>query len=388
MSAIRVLQILTRPNLGGPMGHLRALLRSTPWRDHGCVEVLLAVGSCPADEVELDCGDTVAAASNMVRIDALGPQVHPLRDRRAAAALRQLICRFKPHVVHTHTSKAGFLGRRAALATGVPVLAHTFHGHVLRDYFRPWSNVVIRAVERRYARRTHLLFAVSQSCRDELEALGVGTGRIHVLPPAVELGLFRSVARQSARRALGMGDDRPLVGFVGRMVPVKQPGLFAAMARQLPEVGAVMFGDGPMLAGLRHAHQDAIRFLGAVPDLQRFLAAIDVLVLTSRREGCPISALEARACGVAVVGLDRPGIRDALGGGEHGLLVPPESGAAGLAAAVRALLSDDRRRRHLVAAGLADLDQFDPSRVAMALTQRYVQALGATAPAKPQVAFR
>ncbi len=155
----------------------------------------------------------------------------------------------------------------------------------------------------------------------------------------------------------------------------EDPDLFAAMARQLPEVGAVMFGDGPLLAGLRRAHQDVIRFLGAVLDLQRYLAAIDVLVLTSRREGCPLAVLEARACGVAVVGLDRPGIRDALGGGEHGLLVPPESGAAGLAAAVRTLLSDDRRRRRLVTAGLRGLDQYDPSRVAMALTEHYATAL-------------
>ena len=166
-----------------------------------------------------------------------------------------------------------------------------------------------------------------------------------------------------------------MVGFVGRMVPVKQPDLFVAMARQLPGVAAVMFGDGPLLAGLRRAHQDVIRFLGAVLDLQRYLAAIDVLVLTSRREGCPLAALEARACGVAVVGLDRPGIRDALGGGEHGLLVPPESGAAGLADAVRTLLSDDQCRRRLVVAGRADLDRYDPSRVAMALTQRYATAL-------------
>ncbi len=373
MSPMRVLQILTRPNLGGPTRHLQALLRSPPWRDRGSVQVLLAVGCCPADEVELDCGAGI-------RIDTLGPRVHPLRDRRALAALRKLIQDFRPHVVHTHTSKAGILGRRAAHEAGVPVLAHTFHGHVLRDYFRPLSSAVIRAVERRQAQRTQLLFAVSPSCRDELEALGVGTGRIQVLPPAVELQPFKAADRRSARRAMGIDEDRPVVGFVGRMVPVKQPHLFAAMVRRLKGVIGVMFGDGPLLAGLRREHGQGIRFPGAVPDMQRYLPALDILVLTSRREGCPLAALEARACGVAVVGLDRPGIRDALGGGKHGLLVPPESGAAGLAGVVREVLGDDRHRARLVDSGRAGLERYDPARVASALTAHYGRLVRRTAP--------
>jgi glycosyltransferase involved in cell wall biosynthesis len=373
MSALRVLQILTRPNLGGPMRHLNALLRSAPWRDGTSARVLLAVGRCSADEAEL-----ADVPPDAVRIDALGPRVHPLRDRRAAAALRELMHRFRPDVVHTHTSKAGFLGRRAAVAAGVPVLAHTFHGHVLRDYYRAPTSAVIRAIERRQARRTQLLFAVSDSCRDELEELGVGAGRIRVLPPAVELRPFTTMGRAAARQALGISDDVPLVGFVGRMVPVKQPELFVAMARRLPRARAVMFGDGPLLTGLRRSHQDVVRFLGAVQDLERYLPGLDALVLTSRREGCPLAALEARACGVAVVGLDRPGIRDALDGGSCGQLVPPESGAAGLAVAVQTLLADSGRRQRCVTAGLAGLERYAPARVASALTEHYTAAFDAS----------
>lgn len=379
MSAIRVLEILTRPNLGGPMRHLKGLSRSAPWQDSSQVEALLAVGTCPPHEASFPWDDP-----RIVRIEALGPEVNPLRDRQAAAALQDLIRRFRPDVVHTHTSKAGFLGRRAAQAAGVPVLAHTFHGHVLRDYFWPWTSAVLRAVERRQARRTQLLFAVSSSCRDELQSLGVGGGRMHVVPPAVELRDFQSGDRSAARRALAVEEGRPLVGFVGRMVPVKQPDLFATMARRLEGVAAVMFGDGPLLPGLRRAHDNVIRFPGAVADLHRYLPALDVLVLTSRREGCPLAALEARACGVAVVGLDRPGIRDALGGGRHGRLVPPAAGVDGLVAAVQGLVADHRQRQDLVAAGLGGLERYSPARVARALLAHYSRALGRKA-ARTQV---
>ncbi|MEE9125871.1 MAG: glycosyltransferase [Planctomycetota bacterium] len=395
---MRILQILTRPNLGGPMRHLQALGRSAPWQpENGPVQVLMAVGRCPADEAELCCdelrevapADVDTQATGMVRIPALGPRLHPLRDRRAAAAIRQLIRRFRPHVVHTHTSKAGLLGRRAATAAQVPVVAHTFHGHVLRDYYGATFNALMRTMERRLARQTNLVFAVSGSCRDELEELGVGVGRIRVLPPAVDLAPFSAranpAARHAAQRALGVQDARPLVGFVGRMVPVKQPELFVAMARQLPGVQAVMFGDGPGLAGLRGSHGDVIRFLGAVPDLQRYLPALDLLVLTSRREGFPLAALEARACGVALVGLDRPGIRDALAGGDCGLLVPPESSPVDLATAVQSLLEDARRRHHYVAQGLSNLWAYHPDRVATALTQHYAAVL-ADSPASAAVA--
>jgi glycosyltransferase involved in cell wall biosynthesis len=181
--------------------------------------------------------------------------------------------------------------------------------------------------------------------------------------------------RAAARQALGIGETQPLVGFVGRMVPVKQPQLFCEMARRLlPGLRAVMFGDGPMLPGLRRCHGDVVRFLGAVPDLQRYLPALDLLVLSSRREGYPLAALEARASGVALVGLDRPGIRDALGGGGCGLLLPAASTPAGLATAVEALLADSQRRHQYVTAGLRGLDAFRPQHVAAALTEHYASA--------------
>src|SRR5688572_21610953 len=202
------MRILTRPNLGGPTQQAIALWHAM--QDAGTATLLVtgAVGSdeamlSPADAgvPELSLAAALAAgpaARGWVVVPELGRGIAPLRDRRAEAMLRALARTFAPDVVHTHTSKAGWLGRRAARATGGAVVVHTFHGHVLQDYFARPIAALWRWLERRAATRTDVLLAVSASCADELAAAGVAPReRFVVVPPAVAVptALDRIVAR-------------------------------------------------------------------------------------------------------------------------------------------------------------------------------------------------
>lgn len=384
---MRVLRILTRANLGGPMRQALALWREDPGAG---LQTLIVVGGCAAAETEmrfdavpvLDPAKITPAARGIVRASRLGRAPRPWRDAMAVRELRGLIRRFQPDVVHTHTSQAGFFGRRAAFVEGVPVVAHTFHGHVLSDYYSKPVSAVFRQLEMRLARRTDALFAVSDSCRSELHELGVGAGRIEVLPPAVDLAPFSSSSRVDARAALGVGDAEFVIGMVGRLVPIKRPVLFAQVVRAMPAVRGVVFGEGPLAPELVRecvesgSGPDRGRFelRGAIPDLHRYLAGLDALILCSRREGCPLVALEAFAAGVPVVGFDVPGIRDVLGAWGAGVSVADVSGVEGLVAAVDRLRMEPGLAVACVAQARQGLSRFAPAVIAKRLRAHYAAA--------------
>ncbi len=384
------MRVLTRPNLGGPTRQAIAL-----WHEHRRLGVatLLVTGEVEAGaEVELSPADhgvprvalaeALAAGSDAVGwvvVPRLGRSLSPLGDRRAARQLRELLRTFAPQVVHTHTTKAGWLGRQAAFAHGVPVVAHTFHGLVLRDYFGALGSWWLRRLERRLARRTQLLFAVSESCRAELVELGVaGADRIVVMPPAVHVPA--GLSRAEARRLLGIDAGQRRAVFVGRDAPVKRLEHFGAAIAAAPgwtgDVVGVSAGS-PAFAAHQANAPGRLRLCGPDPQIADKLAAYDALVLPSRREGLPLVAIEAFAAGVPVVGYDVPGVRDALGEG-RGILVPEARGPAGLAAALTRLAEGNRPDP---AAGRALVACCAPANVAERLHAAYVATLGMAAQA-------
>jgi glycosyltransferase involved in cell wall biosynthesis len=381
---MRVLRILTRANMGGPMRQAVNLWHE----DSGAgLQTLIAVGSCPAQETEmpieaipvLDAASLTPDSRGVVRVSRLGRASRPWRDVMAVFELRRLIKTFRPDVVHTHTSQAGFFGRRAAFAERVPVIAHTYHGHVLSDYYSRPVSAVFRHLEMRLARRTDALFAVSESCRSELHGLGVGAGRIEVLPPAVDVASFARASRAEARAALDLPPGDFAIGMVGRLVPIKRPEWFVQLVAQLgsamPGVRGFVFGDGPLAGEL--ASQSAngaggrLELRGATAEVERYLVGLDALVLCSRREGCPLVALEAFAAGVPVIGFDVPGVRDVLGAWGAGLSVPEASGVAGLAAAARRLAQESGLAADLVTRARQGLSRFAPASIAGALRRNY-----------------
>ena len=370
MRVMRVMRVLTRPNLGGPTRQAVAL-----WHAHAAlgVRTLLVVGTA-TDEPGLDlqaagvpllsleaAHEAGQTAAGFVVVPELGRRHAPWADLAAIHRITDLLRTFSPQVVHTHTTKAGLVGRRAARHAAVPVVAHTFHGHVLRDYFGPVLSALLRVLERRLARQTDLLFAVSATCRDELAALGIcAAERIEVVPPALAL------PTAVAARPLPAGG--PVLGWVGRLAPIKRFPLYLQTLDLLPGWRGLVAGDGEARALAAAAARDRIEWLGARSDPTPVYARSHVLLLPSRREGLPLVALEALAHGVPVVGFAVPGVVDVLAAHFPQGLVAEGLGPEGLAAAVRSVHQAPVDNRGLAA-------RHDPAAVAQRLLAAYERAL-------------
>jgi glycosyltransferase involved in cell wall biosynthesis len=279
------------------------------------------------------------------------------RDVKALVKLYSLIRRERPHIVHTHTAKAGFLGRIAARLAGVPVIVHTFHGHVLNGYYGPVKNWLLRRIERSLAAISDRLVTVSEQVKVELVAHGVARAEmIAVIPLGFDLEPFLEshVQRGEFRRELGLADEIRLVGIVGRLFPIKNHRLFldaaAKIAAQHP-TRFVIVGDGALRSALEQQARemgivDRVLFTGWRRDLPRIYADLDVLVVSSDNEGTPVSAIEAMAAGCPVVATRVGGLPDLINDSTIGRLVPPRDADA-LASAVLDLIHSPKAAREL-----------------------------------------
>jgi len=354
---IRVMRIIARLNIGGPALHATLLTERLDPRRY---ESLLVTGMEQAGE-----GNYLALhgrrSPEAVVIPALGREINPRRDVTTLLQLVRLIRRVRPHIVHTHTAKAGALGRVAAWVARVPVIVHTYHGHVLDGYFTPRKTRVFVAIERWLARRADCLLAVSDTVRRELLDRGIGTtGHLRVVPLGLDLDRFVGIGAGDGhlRRELGVKSDTPLAGIVARLVPIKAHETFVAMAALLAERTDghfVVVGDGEQRAQLERIARDAglngrIHFLGWRADLERIYADLDVVVLTSRNEGSPVALIEAMAAGRPVVATRVGGVPDVVQDGVSGVLVGAGDAQA-LASAVEQLMRDPARGRRLGEAG-------------------------------------
>lgn len=351
----RVARIITRLNVGGPARH--ALLLTRGLEEQGFATDLL-VGAQGPREGALSLEGVVPTI-----VPALKRSIDPVSEIRAARSLHRAIRSFAPQIVHTHMAKAGFHGRRAANRAGVPVVIHTFHGHVLEGYFSAPVNAALVSLERRLAKRTDALLAVSPLIRDELLDLGIGSpDRWHVMPLGLDLDRLLEVPMEktSARAELGLPQDAPIVGIVGRLVPIKDVDTFLdaarLVARERPDVHFVVAGDGELREALEERGRaelgERIHFLGWVMDLAPLYGALDVVVLTSKNEGTPVALIEAAAAGLPAVATHVGGVGDVVRDGTTGFLITPGD-AEGVASRVTELIEAPELRRQLGREGRA-----------------------------------
>jgi len=352
---LRVLRVIGRLNMGGP-AHQAALLsgrRFFPER----YETLLVHGSLPPGEeslADLSCEE----GATMRFLGELRTPIDPLHDSRALLKLIRIARRFRPHVVHTHTAKAGFLGRQAALAVRPrPAIVHTYHGHVLEGYFGAAKSRLYLELERALARVSDRLIGVSEATVDDLVRLGVAPReRFTVLPLGLDLGPLAEPddggLREGTRGELGVAPEEVLLVFVGRVVPIKRLDVLLRALAQAggsgPRLKLALVGDGEERSGLEELAGELgierdMLFLGYRRELRPLFAAADVAVLSSDNEGTPVSLIEAGAAGLPAVATDVGGVGEVVGE-ETGILVPPGDPSA-LAGALRQMADDPERRR-------------------------------------------
>jgi glycosyltransferase involved in cell wall biosynthesis len=348
--------------MGGPALHVSYL--SAGLRDRG-YETILVAGSVGQGEQSM-----AYVASELgvpvVTIPHLHREISPVRDLLATVRLARIIRAERPTILHTHTAKAGAVGRAAALLAGrrrPPIIVHTFHGHVLRGYFGRFWTGAFRLLERQLARITDMLVAVSPEVRDELVSYGVApASKFRIIRLGIELDERLSpegAARAETRRVMGIRDDRFVVGWIGRMTAVKRTDVVLRAFRRLRDEGVdavlCMVGDGPDrrsvedLAGELEVMRDCL-FPGYQEDVAPFFAAFDVFVLPSGNEGTPVTAIEALAGGCPVVATRVGGVPDVVTDGEDGFLVEPGD-VEGLAERLALLANDPALRAAMGGAG-------------------------------------
>ncbi len=384
---IRVLRIIARLNVGGPARHV-ALLNAGMDTDRRFRSWLVTGTENPSEGTLLDYAQA-RGVEPVVIPEIFGQASLTPRDLVALAKLTALTRRLRPHVVHTHTAKAGFLGRLAARAAGVPVILHTYHGHVLSGYYSQAKTRALQLMERGLARLSDQLIAVSDRVQDDLVQFGVAPAeRFRVVPLGLDLAPLFDVSAQRGvlRRELGVALDAPLVGIVGRLFPIKNHALFLDAAARLlaeqPDARFVIVGDGALRGELEARAEQPdlagrVYFTGWRHDLATIYADLDVLAVSSRNEGTPVSAIEAMAAGCAVVATRVGGLPDLIADGRTGTLVPADDPTA-LSAAIGETLTDPVGSRAIRAAARADVEhRFMATRLVEEMKALYLHLLAA-----------
>ncbi|MEP7290502.1 MAG: glycosyltransferase family 4 protein [Chloroflexota bacterium] len=345
---IRILRIIARLNVGGPAIHVTLLTEKLSAPEY---ESTLVCGTISADEGDMRYYAEAHGVEPLI-VPELGRTLHPLRDLVTIWTVYRLIRKLKPDIVHTHTAKAGFVGRIAARLAGVPVIVHTFHGHVFQGYFSPTMTRIFLILERLTASMSDTVITLTEGLRRELadEYRVTDKARITVLPLGLDLAPFAAAERKNGafRREYSIPADAPLVGIVGRLVPVKNHALFleaaAKVRAQMPVARFVIIGDGELrgeierrvdILGLR----DAVIFTDWLRELVPAYADLDVNVISSLNEGTPVSVIESLAAGCPVVTTAVGGLPDLLDQGVLGVLVP-SGDADALANAIIDVLND------------------------------------------------
>lgn len=359
----RVLRIINRFNLGGPTYNAAYLTKYLPDE----FETLLVGGMKEESE-----GSSLHILNQLglkpVILNEMRREVNLQQDRLAFHKIKQLIRDFKPDIVHTHASKPGALGRMAATQMGVPVIIHTFHGHSFHSYFNQFTTAFYRHVERFLAARSSCIIALSEQQKQELvhDHKICAPDKVRIVPLGFDLQRFQDSIddkRQAFRSKYDIRPDEIAIGIIGRLVPIKNHDLFLkAMAilnhRTKRKIRAFVVGDGEEKArlmelcgslGLSHSEKPEERarvtFTSWINDVDSVNAGMDIVCLTSKNEGTPVSLIEAQAANKPIVTTRVGGIENIVLAGRTALLSETNNHVT-LANNLLRLIEDDDLRKN------------------------------------------
>jgi glycosyltransferase involved in cell wall biosynthesis len=379
---MRVVNVITHLDAGGATD---AALNTCAYVDRERFTPLLVCGPSPDEESD-GKARADALGVEVVTIPTLFRSIDPTRDVRAYRALRRLFRTTRPDIVHTHSSKAGFLGRLAARRERVPAVIHTVHGWSFHDYMPSRNRAMFVGVERLAARWTDRIVTVSELDRSKGLAAGIGSVDVYsVIHEVNDLEPFFGAADLPAasRERLGLPPGAPVVGTIGRLSDQKDPGTFvhtaAAVAAQVPEACFVMVGHGPMRGQIERlvadvGLSDRFLFTGVRTDVPTILRSFDVFLLTSLWEGMPLVIPQAMACRVPVVASSADGNRELIRDGHNGLLARPRSPDEFGRSVVR-LLRERGLRDRIVERGAATAQDFTLARTIPQLESLYLECV-------------
>jgi glycosyltransferase involved in cell wall biosynthesis len=340
---IRIMQVIARMNVGGPAVIVAELMRDL---DSHRFQSVLITGYCADDEA--DYLEEVATDIPATRINGFGRSVSLLGDIKSFFALLRMIRRFEPDVIHTHTAKAGVLGRVAGLiAYPRAKRIHTYHGHLLHGYFSPLKTRLVVLIEKFLAFISVTLVAIGNQVKNDLLDAGVGEPKQYsVIFPGLEDLAIQS--KTSARIELGLESNKTYIVFVGRLTQIKRPDRLIEIARHLkvnhPRIELLIAGAGEKFAEIQEvANRESLPmvFLGWRNDIGRILSASDIAILCSDNEGIPLTLIQASQAGLPIISTNVGSVHDIVIGGETGLLT--ETNTQNLIQAVDELLSNSSK---------------------------------------------
>lgn len=334
MKKIKVLRIINRFNIGGPTYNATFLTAFLgPEYETLLVGGLPDVGESDSLFILEKYGVKPLLIDEMVRNPSLSS------DRKAYKKLKQIIKDFQPDIVHTHAAKAGALGRRAAVSCNVPVVIHTFHGHVFHSYFGKVKTHIFKTIERRLARKSDAIVAISEIQKYELSKIHriVKTDKITVIPLGFDLLPFREKRiseREKVRATYNLDNETVAIAIVGRLAPIKNHTYFLeiienVLAQTTEKIRVFIVGDGSEKESIEAKvneintfYPDVIKMTSWIEDIGTFNAGMDIICLTSKNEGTPVSLIEAQAGGIPVITTNVGGVKDIILENETGFVVP------------------------------------------------------------------
>ena len=393
----RILRIANRFNLGGPTFNVAYLTKYLPSE----YETLLIGGDKEESEASsshilADLGITPVIVTEMQREISLGV------DMAAYRAIEKIIDDFKPDIVHTHASKPGAIGRLAAHNRKVPVIVHTFHGHYFHSYFNKMKTNMFKQIERSLAKRTSKIIAISDIQKHELsiEHKIAPPEKFEVIPLGFDLDRFRTNTeskRTTFRKEFNVQNDEIAVGIIGRLVDVKDHKYFLRLVRHVldnttKKVRFFIVGDGEMRQELEAFCSEISIPFNAFPDykpegtpltfcswrndIDAINAGLDIVILTSKNEGTPVSLIEAQASGTPVVSTNVGGVENVVDHGVTGLLAEPKDESK-MAENLMSLIESEELRNEMSSRGWSNVgERFHYSQLTTKMDALYQQLLG------------
>ena len=330
---IKVLRIINRFNIGGPTYNATFLTRFLS----DDFETLL-IGGLPEKGESDSLHILEEYGVEPILLPEMKRKPNFFSDRKALKKIKEIIAEYKPDIVHTHASKAGALGRKAALDMKVPVVVHTFHGHVFHSYFGKVKTELYKFIERKLAQKSSGIIAISDLQKQELvNTYKIATEKkVNIIPLGFDLQKFNqnlTEKRKNVREKFGIAGNQVAVAIIGRLAPIKNHSLFletVALLQKETEKKLVFFivGDGELRDDIAQKVSELskngldIRMTSWIKDINEFNAGMDVICLTSNNEGTPVSIIEAQASQVPVVSTNVGGVQNVMIDNETGYIVP------------------------------------------------------------------